>query len=70
MTYDYLIVGAGAGGISACEGIREHDKRGTIMLAGNEIAMTTPDRLEASQTQLLCRVTARIEVSYFESSSD
>src|SRR4051812_24670520 len=33
---DYLIVGAGAGGISACEGIREHDKKGTIMLAGNE----------------------------------
>ncbi|MDR3403416.1 MAG: NAD(P)/FAD-dependent oxidoreductase [Chthoniobacter sp.] len=36
---DYLIVGAGAGGISACEGIREHDKKGTIMLVGNEIAM-------------------------------
>ena len=35
---DYLIVGAGAGGISACEGIREHDKKGTIMLVGNEIA--------------------------------
>src|SRR5579871_2066893 len=36
---DYLIVGAGAAGISACEGIREHDKRGSIMLVGNEIAM-------------------------------
>jgi NADPH-dependent 2,4-dienoyl-CoA reductase/sulfur reductase-like enzyme len=36
---DYLIVGAGAGGISACEGIREHDKKGTIMLVGNEIAL-------------------------------
>ena len=36
---DYLIVGAGAGGISACEGIREHDKKGTIMLVGNEVAM-------------------------------
>jgi NADPH-dependent 2,4-dienoyl-CoA reductase/sulfur reductase-like enzyme len=35
---DYLIVGAGAGGISACEGIREHDKKGTIMLVGNEVA--------------------------------
>jgi NAD(P)H-nitrite reductase large subunit len=33
---DYLIVGAGVGGVSACEGIREHDKRGTIMLVGNE----------------------------------
>ena len=36
---DYLIVGAGVGGVSACEGIREHDKKGTIMLVGNE---TTP----------------------------
>src|ERR1700754_4848035 len=35
---DYLIVGAGAGGVSACEGIREHDEKGTIMLVGNEIA--------------------------------
>jgi 3-phenylpropionate/trans-cinnamate dioxygenase ferredoxin reductase component len=35
---DYLIVGAGAAGISACEGIREHDKKGTIMLVGNETA--------------------------------
>ena len=35
---DYLIVGAGAGGISACEAIREHDNKGTIMLVGNEIA--------------------------------
>ena len=33
---DYLIVGAGVGGVSACEGIREHDKKGTIMLVGNE----------------------------------
>ena len=36
---DYLIVGAGAGGVSACEGIREHDKKGTIMLVGNETAI-------------------------------
>src|ERR1700733_2169127 len=36
---DYFIVGAGAGGISACEGIREHDKKGTIMLVGNETAL-------------------------------
>jgi 3-phenylpropionate/trans-cinnamate dioxygenase ferredoxin reductase subunit len=35
---DYLIVGAGAAGISACEGIREHDHKGTIMLVGNETA--------------------------------
>src|SRR3954465_1992160 len=36
---DYLIIGAGAGGVSVCEGIREHDKKGTIMLVGNEIAL-------------------------------
>lgn len=36
---DYLIVGAGVAGASACEGIREHDKKGTIMMVGNE---TTP----------------------------
>lgn len=36
---DYLIVGAGIGGVSVCEGIREHDKKGTILLAGNETAL-------------------------------
>ena len=35
---DYLIVGAGIGGVSVCEGIREHDKKGTILLAGHETA--------------------------------
>jgi len=33
---DYLIVGAGVGGASVCEGVREHDKRGSIMMVGNE----------------------------------
>jgi 3-phenylpropionate/trans-cinnamate dioxygenase ferredoxin reductase subunit len=33
---DYLIIGAGGGGLNACEGLREHDKKGTIMLVGNE----------------------------------
>jgi len=36
---DYLIIGAGAGGVSVCEGIREHDKKGTIMLVGSETAL-------------------------------
>ena len=36
---DYLIVGAGVGGAGACEGIREHDKKGTIMLVGNEATL-------------------------------
>ncbi len=33
---DYLIVGAGVGGASVCEGIREFDSKGTIMLVGAE----------------------------------
>jgi 3-phenylpropionate/trans-cinnamate dioxygenase ferredoxin reductase component len=33
---DYLIVGAGIGGVSVCEGIREHDAKGSIMLVGAE----------------------------------
>jgi 3-phenylpropionate/trans-cinnamate dioxygenase ferredoxin reductase component len=33
---DYLIVGSGIGGASACEGIRKFDKRGTITLVGAE----------------------------------
>jgi 3-phenylpropionate/trans-cinnamate dioxygenase ferredoxin reductase subunit len=34
---DYLIIGSGIGGASACEGIRKHDKRGTVTLVGAEI---------------------------------
>jgi NAD(P)H-nitrite reductase large subunit len=33
---DYLIIGGGIGGASACEGVRRHDKRGTITLVGAE----------------------------------
>jgi NADPH-dependent 2,4-dienoyl-CoA reductase/sulfur reductase-like enzyme len=33
---DYLIVGSGIGGASACEGIRKYDKRGSITLIGAE----------------------------------
>jgi NADPH-dependent 2,4-dienoyl-CoA reductase/sulfur reductase-like enzyme len=33
---DYLIVGAGIGGVSVCEGIREHDAKGSILLVGAE----------------------------------
>lgn len=33
---DYLIVGAGLGGASVCEGIREYDKKGTVTLVGSE----------------------------------
>jgi NADPH-dependent 2,4-dienoyl-CoA reductase/sulfur reductase-like enzyme len=34
---DYLIVGAGIGGASACEGIRKFDKRGSVTLVGAEL---------------------------------
>jgi len=34
---DYLIIGSGIGGVSACEGIRKHDKRGSITLIGAEV---------------------------------
>jgi NADPH-dependent 2,4-dienoyl-CoA reductase/sulfur reductase-like enzyme len=34
---DYLIIGSGIGGASACEGIRRHDKRGTVTLIGAEL---------------------------------
>src|SRR5436309_2436052 len=33
---DYLIIGAGIGGGSACEGIRKYDKRGSVTLVGAE----------------------------------
>lgn len=33
---DYLIVGAGIAGASACAGIREHDKKGSVTLVGAE----------------------------------
>ena len=34
---DYLIVGAGTAGFNACEGIRQHDKKGSITMVGNEL---------------------------------
>ena len=33
---DYLIIGAGAAGLGAVEGIRQHDRRGKVTLIGNE----------------------------------
>ena len=34
---DYLIIGSGVGGASACEGIRKYDKRGSVTLVGAEV---------------------------------
>lgn len=33
---DYLIIGAGVAGCSVCEGIRQYDPKGTVLLVGNE----------------------------------
>lgn len=35
-TYTYVIIGAGLAGVSAVKGIRESDKKGPILLIGNE----------------------------------
>lgn len=35
-SYNYLIVGGGLAGTSAAEGIRGHDKKGSVLLIGNE----------------------------------
>lgn len=35
---DYLIIGGGIGGVSACEGVRRYDKRGSITLVGAEVS--------------------------------
>ena len=35
---DYLVVGAGIGGASACEGIRKYDKRSSVTLVGAEMS--------------------------------
>src|SRR5436309_1477883 len=34
---DYLIIGSGIGGASTCDGIRHHDKRGSVTLVGAEV---------------------------------
>jgi 3-phenylpropionate/trans-cinnamate dioxygenase ferredoxin reductase subunit len=34
---DYFIIGGGIGGASACEGVRRHDKRGSVTLVGAEV---------------------------------
>jgi NADPH-dependent 2,4-dienoyl-CoA reductase/sulfur reductase-like enzyme len=34
---DYLVIGGGIGGASACEGVRRHDKRGSVTLVGAEV---------------------------------
>jgi len=35
---DYLIIGSGIGGATACEGLRKYDKRGSVTLVGAEFS--------------------------------
>src|SRR6266550_4132489 len=35
---DYLIIGSGIGGATACEGLRKYDKRGSVTLVGAEVS--------------------------------
>ena len=46
---DYLIVGAGAAGVAACESIRALDKKGSLMLVGAEphVGVRRPELLPA-----------------------
>ena len=48
---DYLIIGAGLAGARACEGIRAHDKKGSITMAGRE-AFPPYERPSLSKTFL------------------
>ena len=34
---DYLIIGAGIGGGSACESVRKYDKKGSVTIVGAEV---------------------------------
>jgi NADPH-dependent 2,4-dienoyl-CoA reductase/sulfur reductase-like enzyme len=54
---DYLIVGAGIGGVSACEGIREHDPKGSILMVGAE------HELPYHRPQLFPQVLAKGKIS-------
>lgn len=36
MKRDYLIIGAGLAGAAACEGLREHDQKGSVLMVGRE----------------------------------
>ena len=48
---DYLVIGAGTAGVSVCEGIRQYDKRGKVVMVGNEVHPPY-DRLTLSKSFL------------------
>ncbi|MBV9617813.1 MAG: NAD(P)/FAD-dependent oxidoreductase [Verrucomicrobia bacterium] len=62
---DYLIVGTGVGGASACEGVRKHDKRGSITIVGAEI-MPTYHRWMLSKDFLREKTPPLKKLGYFD----
>ena len=62
---DYLIIGTGVGGASACEGTRKHDKRGSITIVGAEI-MPTYNRWMLSKDFLREKTPPLKKLGYFD----
>ena len=62
---DYLIIGTGVGGASACEGVRKHDKRGSITIVGAEI-MPTYNRWLLSKDFLREKTVPLKKLGYFD----
>jgi NADPH-dependent 2,4-dienoyl-CoA reductase/sulfur reductase-like enzyme len=62
---DYLIIGTGVGGASACEGVRKHDKRGSITIVGAEI-MPTYHRWMLSKDFLREKTPPMKKLGYFD----
>ena len=62
---DYLIIGTGIGGASACEAVRKHDKRGSVTIVGAEI-MPTYNRWMLSKDFLRERTAPFKKLGYFD----
>jgi NADPH-dependent 2,4-dienoyl-CoA reductase/sulfur reductase-like enzyme len=62
---DYLIIGTGVGGASACEGVRKHDKRGSVTIVGAEI-MPTYHRWMLSKDFLREKTPPLKKLAYFD----
>ncbi len=62
---DYLIIGTGVGGASACEGVRKHDKRGSVTIVGAEI-MPTYHRWMLSKDFLREKTAPLKKLGYFD----
>ena len=62
---DYLIIGGGIGGASACEGVRKFDKRGSVTLVGAE-ALSPYKRWILSKSFLREKAAASKHLNIFE----